>query len=186
MGEHTSDRRGYRLEKYIYRHRGINRKDILVTNYLPSVVPVAFDTYHYDHRELRCFEEKIEEREKAGSCQELNPWHLTLCNQCSATKPRQPDDHQLSQSFVAIHCTDGTEVPQSHTLQPLSMTQKPHLGLTPKNHSIGRELMLSDFCSLNTYTICFTWVWFPATADSFAFILFRESLKRLDGKNLSA
>ena len=50
--------------------------------------------------EFRCYEAKIEESEKAGSRQESNPGHLWVEPQCSATEPRQPDDHQPSQSSI--------------------------------------------------------------------------------------
>ena len=41
--------------------------------------------------EFRCYEVKIEESEKAGSRTQDTSG---LSRQCSATEPRQPDDHQ--------------------------------------------------------------------------------------------
>ena len=44
---------------------------------------------------FRCYEAKIEESEKAGSCRELNPGHNLL-------EPQQPDNHRPSQSSICI------------------------------------------------------------------------------------
>ena len=51
----------------------------------------------YVIKEFRCIEAKIEESEKARS-----RTHDTagLSRQCSATEPRQPDNHQLPQSSI--------------------------------------------------------------------------------------
>ena len=62
--------------------------------------------------EFRCFVAKVEESEKAGSCQELNPGHLwlvwpVLCYCMSYY------NHQPSQSSIC-NCTGGTEC-LSHT-----------------------------------------------------------------------
>ena len=73
---------------------------------------------------LGVFEAKIEESEKARSHQQSNPEHLWLELWLElpvvfhlATTAGQPP----ALTILYIYCTGGTEVPQSHTLQPLSM-----------------------------------------------------------------
>ena len=61
--------------------------------------------------ELRCYEAKIEESEKAGSRWELNQDTSGLGSQCSATELRQPDNHQPSQSSI---CTAQVELNSLH------------------------------------------------------------------------
>ena len=50
--------------------------------------------------EINVMRVKIEESEKASSLRQSNPGHSCLSHQCSATEPRQPDDHQPSQSYI--------------------------------------------------------------------------------------
>ena len=57
------------------------------------------------------------------------------CSQCSVTELRQPDNHQPLQSSIC-----GTEMPQSHTWQPLIRTP---LGIDWKILSIRKQSMLS-------------------------------------------
>ena len=63
------------------------------------------------NKEVRCFEAKIEESEKAGSCWESNPGHLA----CAASALPLSYNNQTTTSphnqRVHIYCTDGTECP---------------------------------------------------------------------------
>ena len=68
---------------------------------------------------IKCYEVKIEESEKAGSCRESSPGHLwleppVLCHW--ATTARQPPTHTI----LYMYCTGSTEC----------------LSCTPGNHSI--------------------------------------------------
>ena len=61
--------------------------------------------YFFTNLLIGCYEAKVEESEKAGSRWESNPGRLwleppVLCQW--PTEPRQPDDHQLSQSSMCI------------------------------------------------------------------------------------
>ena len=58
----------------------------------------------------------MEESEKAVSRRESNPGHLA----CAASALPLSYDNQTTTSLY-IYCTGGTEVPQSHIRQPLSM-----------------------------------------------------------------
>ena len=51
--------------------------------------------------EFRCFVAKIEESEKADSCQGLNPGHLAcVASALLLHELRQPDNYQCSQSSI--------------------------------------------------------------------------------------
>ena len=67
---------------------------------------------------FRCSEAKIEEREKAGSCHELNPGHLWFEPPVLCHEAQQPDNHQPSQSSI---CT--TQVVLNASVTHLAATQ---------------------------------------------------------------
>ena len=74
---------------------------------------------------LDVFEVKIEESEKAGSHWEYNPGHLACA--ASALPLSYNNWHSPpppSPTILYIYCTGGTEVPQSHTRQPLSICRQ--------------------------------------------------------------
>ena len=74
----------------------------------------------------------------------IEPGTPGLCSQCSATELRQPDNHQPSQSSI---CTAqvGTEMPQLHTWQPISVCRQNSIRGWPESSLIRREPMLSGF-----------------------------------------
>ena len=76
----------------------------------------------------------------------------SLCSQCSATEPQHLDNNQPSQSSVheqsSMHATGGTEVPQSHTRQPLSMCHQNSVRGQPEiNLEVCECWWLSGHCS---------------------------------------
>lgn len=83
--------------------------------------------------QLDVFEVKLDESEKADSDQETNQGHLAFA--ASALSLRYDNRTMTSphNSQYILHCTGGTEVPQSHTRQPLSMCrQKSTSGVNQK------------------------------------------------------
>ena len=59
---------------------------------------------------------KIEESEKASSCQKANPGPGHLA--CAATALSLSYDNQTITSPIYMYCTGGTEMPQFCTQQP--------------------------------------------------------------------
>ena len=59
-------------------------------------------------------------------------------------EPQQLDNHQPTPSYIYTACTGGTEVPQSHTWQPVSMCRQNSIKERLEN-SLQREPILSGF-----------------------------------------
>ena len=71
----------------------------------------------WNKKRLDFLEVKIEESEKASSRRELNPGY-------SATELYTTTGLPPTLKVLYIYCTGGTEMPQSHTWQPLSMCRQ--------------------------------------------------------------
>ena len=123
--------------------------------------------------EFRCYEAKIEEREMASSHQDrIEPktpsWPVqpVLCHWAIRTTTGQPP--ALSISYM--YCTaGGTEMPQSHAWQQLSMCRQWHI-------LSGRTFVVVQWQSTDC-TSQVSWVWFPATAGHFTFLYFHHKSK---------
>ena len=85
---------------------------------------------------IGCYEAKVEKVKEPAGSRTKDTWlePPVLC-QCPPTEPRQPDDHQLSQS--SMHCTDGTEC----------------LSCTPSSHSDRCATFLFHFPRFSPYNI---------------------------------
>ena len=93
--------------------------------------------------ELRCYEAKIEESEKAESRTS------GLSRQCSATEPQQPDNHQPS--ICTAHVVLNASV--AHLTGTQYVPSRTPSGVDRKILSIRKEPMLSGLLTLNAQSI---------------------------------
>ena len=86
----------------------------------------------------------------------IKPRTLGLCSQCSATELRQLDNHAQAPTILYMYCTGGTEMPQSHTRQPLSMCRQNSIRGQPEN-SLHQERTHAECFFFLSLTLASCW-----------------------------